>query len=198
MTKASVLPSGMKLVGDVAGEEDLVVFGEIEGEVAIGGALVVERTGAVRGNVKARTVAIRGVVVGDASAAETIRVDEGGRVVGDVRAPRVNIVKGARFRGHVHMTGRDAKPAPVTESAVQATLGPAAPARAPAPRPRAPERHARSAGPVASEAPTSAGSVRAVHHRRTVPGTEAALLEPRLPPSPRIPALRRTRARRKA
>ena len=39
MGRPSILPSGMKLVGDVAGEEDLVVFGTVEGEVHVDGAI---------------------------------------------------------------------------------------------------------------------------------------------------------------
>ena len=234
-SRSSVLPAGMTLVGDVGGEDDLVVHGTVEGEVHIDGALVVEQEGSVRGNVQARTIAIRGLVVGDASATESIRVDEGGRMVGDVRAPRVNIVKGARFRGHVHMTGRGrGAPAedPTSHNAVQATLSQRAPSARPheprglrpqPPEPRAPEPRApepRSPGPRAqdrqarrtrrarkedgqdasrtpvSEQPTSAGSVRALHERRTLAGDDLASLE-RKPPPPRIPTLRRARARRK-
>lgn len=215
MSKASVLPGGMKLVGDVGGDEDLVVFGAVEGEVHIGGALVVEQSGSVRGNVHARTVAIRGTVVGDATAGETIRVDDGGRMVGDVRAPRVNIVKGARFRGHVHMTGRDGQPGrapapqarpalPEPENAVQATFAPQGRADLPPPSPRrGPERRDRRARrerevPPRDEVPTAAGSVRAVHERATVAGSEMAPAGGRRkPPAPQMPKLRRTRARRK-
>ncbi len=103
-TQPSVLPTGMKLVGDVRGQEDFVVLGTIEGEVDVDGAVVVEEGAIVRGNVRAKSISIRGVVVGDATAQETIRVEIGGRMVGDLHAPRVNIVKGALFRGHVHMS----------------------------------------------------------------------------------------------
>ena len=197
MSKASVLPTEMKLVGDVSGEDDFVVYGSVEGEVHIDGVLVVERSGSVRGNVSARTVAIRGVVVGDASATETIRVDEGGSMVGDVRAPRVNIVKGAKFRGHVHMTGRGTDDARAVQgSSVQATL-------APSQRPTLRRRRTRSEVQAPSDdaaspdlQPTAPGSVRAVHSARTIAGAELGELG-RKPPSPRIPALRRTRATRR-
>ena len=199
MNKASVLPTDMKLVGDVRGEDDFVVHGSVEGEVHIDGVLVVERSGSVRGNVSARTVAIRGVVVGDASATETIRVDEGGSMVGDVRAPRVNIVKGAKFRGHVHMTGRgsnDASTVP-TSSAVQATL---APSQRPTVRRRLRRKRSESEQPVDDVArdlaETVPGSVRAVHTARTMSGADLGDLG-RTPPRPRIPSIGRTRATRR-
>jgi cytoskeletal protein CcmA (bactofilin family) len=105
--RPSILPQGVRLVGNVAGDEDLVIFGTVEGEVDVGGTVIVEESGVVRGNVHGRTVSVRGIVIGDASAKESVRVEAGGSMVGDVHAPRVNIVKGAKFRGHVHMTGSD-------------------------------------------------------------------------------------------
>lgn len=181
MAKPSILPSGMKLVGDVRGDEDFVVFGTVEGEVHVSGSIVVEVSGAVRGNVQGRTVAVRGTVVGDASAEESIRVDSGGHMVGDVRAPRVNIVKGARFRGHVHMTG----PRPVLDTRPRRLLIP--------PTPEVRERR---------EAPTMPGSVRAASKLETVVGGEVEQAtvherEPRRPPVPRMPMLVRARARRR-
>ncbi|MFW5921571.1 MAG: bactofilin family protein, partial [Polyangiales bacterium] len=109
MKKASLIPAGMTLAGEVEGDEDLVVHGRVQGDVRVGGALVVESDGVVRGDVQGRTVDVRGVVAGDAWAEELVRVHEGGRVVGDVTAPRVKVVEGARLRGRVHM-GEDAAP----------------------------------------------------------------------------------------
>ena len=103
MAQPSVLPDGLKIVGEVFGEDDFVVFGNIEGEVRITGALVIEASGMVRGNVEARSVIVRGALAGDAVASEMVRVDALARMVGDARAPRVNIVPGAMFRGRVDL-----------------------------------------------------------------------------------------------
>jgi len=190
VAKPSILPSGMKLVGDVTGEEDFVVFGLVEGEVHVDGTVVVEQSGIIRGNVRGRTVTVRGVVVGDASADASIRVDDGGKMVGDVSAPRVNIVKGARFRGHVHMVDAAAEPAPAA-----------------AKKRRRRKRHSRrpdeaaalappaSAGRLPLE-PTVPGTLRAAQKADTIVG-DAAPTTPRRPPAPRMPVLRRSRARRK-
>jgi len=190
VAKPSILPSGMKLVGDVSGEEDFVVFGLVEGEVHVDGTVVVEQSGIIRGNVRGRTVTVRGVVVGDASADASIRVDDGGKMVGDVRAPRVNIVKGARFRGHVHMVDAGGEPAAV-----------------PSKKRRRRKRHSRrpdetaAQGPSASSGrlpaePTVPGTLRAAQKADTVVGDAAPDMH-RRPPAPRMPVLRRSRARRK-
>lgn len=109
--KPSIIPAGVTFRGDVQGDADLLVFGRIDGEIRLSGALVVEESGSVRGEVRARSVTVRGVVVGDAYGVESVRVDDGARMVGDATAPRVLIVEGARFRGRIHMRD-DGSPPP--------------------------------------------------------------------------------------
>lgn len=106
MNEPSLLPEGLRVVGDVESGEDFVVCGEIDGEVRVAGALVIEPGGTVRGPVEATVVIVRGVLVGDAHALEMIRVDARGRMVGEAKAPRVNVVEGAMFRGRVELVGQ--------------------------------------------------------------------------------------------
>ncbi|MCU0676298.1 MAG: polymer-forming cytoskeletal protein [Myxococcota bacterium] len=103
MRKTSVIPSGVTLVGDVEGDADLVVYGRIEGPIHVGGSLVIEASGVVRGHVRARAVVVRGVLKGNAFGDELVRVDEGARLVGELTAPRVQVVPGAHFRGQIHV-----------------------------------------------------------------------------------------------
>jgi len=210
MNRPSVLPDGMKLVGDVEGEGDLAVLGTIEGDVRIDGALVVETSGVLRGQVHARTVIVRGVLVGDGSAADTVRVEPGGRMVGDARAPRVSIIDGALFRGRVEMTA-DASPrvgrsaprrrsspgeisAPsstgmLTSPGSHATLPGFAPAQHGARDTEPPPRITVNAPPPARTATVELASVSAA----PLASVSAAR---RGPPIPTLPALRRTEARR--
>lgn len=103
MRKTSVIPSGVTLVGDVEGDADLVVYGRVEGPIHVGGSLVIEASGVVRGHVRARAVVVRGVLKGNAFGDELVRVDEGARLVGELTAPRVQVVPGAHFRGQIHV-----------------------------------------------------------------------------------------------
>jgi len=196
MGKPSILPSGMKLVGDVGGDEDLVIFGTVDGEIHVDGAVIVEEGGVVHGNVQGRTVTVRGIVVGDAKADAAIRVDDGGKMVGDVRAPRVNIVKGARFRGHVHMTGPDGQPAALSEGERERGKRRRRRKRRGGDRrvesPRAQEEAVRTKRAIQ---PTAPGTLRAVQKADTIVGDPAP--SGRRPPKPRMPVLRRSRGRRK-
>lgn len=110
MKKPSVLPPGLRLRGEVEGEGDLIVFGQIDGPVRVDGALVIEAGGMIRGHVHARQVTIRGALKGDAFADQGVRVDASARIVGDLTAPRVRMTPGAQFSGQVHVEALDVAP----------------------------------------------------------------------------------------
>jgi cytoskeletal protein CcmA (bactofilin family) len=108
--KPSVLPPGVRFRGEIEGEGDLLVFGQVDGPVRVEGGLVIEDGGLVRGHVHARKITVRGALKGDAFADESIRVDASGRLVGDLTAPRVRVTPGAQFSGQVHVQALDAAP----------------------------------------------------------------------------------------
>jgi cytoskeletal protein CcmA (bactofilin family) len=109
--KTSVLPAGARLMGEIEGRGDLLVAGHVEGPISVEGTVTIDEGAEVRGDVQATAIVVRGLLVGAATAKESVRVEPSGTVVGDARAPRVNIIDGARFRGRVQMTG-DASVAP--------------------------------------------------------------------------------------
>ena len=57
----------------------------------------------VKANVTVKNAIVSGVVVGNIEATESVELTHEGRMVGDIRAPRVIIVDGASFRGRVDM-----------------------------------------------------------------------------------------------
>ncbi len=60
--------------------------------------------GVVIGDIKARAITVKGTVDGDLEASESIAITPTANVLGDLTAPRVGIVEGARFVGSVKMT----------------------------------------------------------------------------------------------
>jgi cytoskeletal protein CcmA (bactofilin family) len=175
----SVIGRTARVRGRVTGAVDLEVQGYVEGEISVGGDVTVDTGGMVGASVHGRRLVVRGAVKGDLTADEAILLEDGARVVGDVRAPRVAIAPGALVRGFVD-TGADgeaarparaqapaARPAPATLKAVAAA--------APAP----------VAKPVAKPAVAShlAGAAPS-------PSKEAT---PRRPPPPVVPALKKAK-----
>ena len=81
----TVIGSRLKIVGDVSGDEDLVVNGRLEGKIRVDRKVTVNAGAEVEGDVQAKSVII------------------GGRVQGNVHAPRIVMAEGAQIQGRVVM-----------------------------------------------------------------------------------------------
>jgi len=102
--KPASIGSSIIIHGDVAGEEDLVVDGTIEGTVNFkDNSLVVSKNGRVTANINARVIRVDGEVKGELRGAEQVVVSPSGQVTGDIRAPRVVLEDGCQFKGSVDM-----------------------------------------------------------------------------------------------
>jgi cytoskeletal protein CcmA (bactofilin family) len=101
--EATVIGPSILISGKLSGDEDLTVRGRVEGELSLTRTLIVEPSGIVKANVSVRNAIVSGVVVGNITASESVELTREGRMVGDIRSPRVIIVDGASFRGHVDM-----------------------------------------------------------------------------------------------
>jgi cytoskeletal protein CcmA (bactofilin family) len=129
-TASTHIAPGAKIVGQIQGSCDLVVDGEVEGQVRLQSHVSVGAEGRVKGDIHARTVRIGGRVVGNVHGEEKVEILPSGRLEGDVSAPRVVLAEGAFFKGKVEMTGGSGKPGPA----------PREPIKEPAPAtPKAPE-----------------------------------------------------------
>ncbi len=90
--------------GELTGEEDLTIEGRVEGKINLPKhQLLVGQDGNVSAEVQAKTVTITGRMEGNLNATERVVVQESGSLVGDIRAPRVVIEDGAKFKGSVDM-----------------------------------------------------------------------------------------------
>ncbi len=99
----TVIGQSILISGKLTGDEDLTVQGRVEGELTLTRTLIVEPSGVVKANVAVRNAIVSGVVVGNINATESVELTREGRMVGDIKAPRVIIVDGASFRGRVDM-----------------------------------------------------------------------------------------------
>lgn len=96
---------GTVIHGEVSGTGRVRVHGEIRGDVRIDGVLEVAESGSVEGAVvEAREVKVLGRVEADVVASGKVEIWKGGVLVGDVRAPALDIEEGATFNGFSHMT----------------------------------------------------------------------------------------------
>ena len=102
-TQSTIVGPSILINGNLQGDEDLTVLGRVEGTLSLTKTLNVAESGIVKADISVRNAIISGVVVGNITATDSVEITEAGRMVGDIRAPRVIIVDGARFRGAVDM-----------------------------------------------------------------------------------------------
>jgi cytoskeletal protein CcmA (bactofilin family) len=137
-SSATIGPS-IRIQGDLSGEEDLVVEGQVEGKIDLRqNGITIGKSGRVRADVYGRTISVEGEVEGNLIADEQIVVRHSGRVQGNLTAPRVSLEDGAKFKGAIDM---EPKPARVAGAAA-APARPVPPER-PAPVPAAARAEAK-------------------------------------------------------
>lgn len=151
--RTSRLPQGAHFDGRIRGQGDLIIAGEVDGPIEIDGQLTVEATGVVRGDIRARSIAIAGRVEGNASAVELIRLEPGAKMIGDARAERVSAGTGALLRGRIRTSTERAQNERMRRTSGGTLLAPfsssgsiAAPSFAPAPLLDTPPRTSTLAG----------------------------------------------------
>jgi cytoskeletal protein CcmA (bactofilin family) len=93
-----------KIKGEITGDENVTVEGQVEGTIRITRDLRVGQGGSVKATVSAQSVVIAGELIGDCSATQRVQIEATGRLTGNIRAPRVVIVEGATFRGNSDMS----------------------------------------------------------------------------------------------
>jgi cytoskeletal protein CcmA (bactofilin family) len=98
----SKISAGLKIHGDVFGESDLYVDGEVQGKIRLANSrLTIGPNGRVQAEMEAREIVVEGSVQGNLKASEGVHLGSASRVVGSILTPRIGIDDGARLRGKV-------------------------------------------------------------------------------------------------
>jgi len=110
----SLIGASTRIEGDVYFSGGLRVDGMVRGNVAVlpdqPGTLVVSENARVDGEVKAAHVVVNGVIHGPVHASESLELQAGARVKGDVHYKSLEIHQGAIIEGRlVHLGGAEAK-----------------------------------------------------------------------------------------
>jgi cytoskeletal protein CcmA (bactofilin family) len=89
--------------GNVSCEEDIAIEGVLKGGIVTTADIYVEAGGTIEAEVETRNIQIDGTLVGNVQASERFVLMPEGKMVGDVKAPRVVISDGAKFKGNIEM-----------------------------------------------------------------------------------------------
>lgn len=99
-----LIGKAIRIKGELHGEEDLIIEGKVEGTIALKkNHLILERTAQITAHVEVENITIKGQMHGNTSASNKVELTNDARVVGDIKAPRVVLAEGAKFRGAVEM-----------------------------------------------------------------------------------------------
>ena len=89
--------------GRLVTERPLRIEGEFRGEIESASTVIVTEGGSVEAPIRARTVEIRGAVVGNVTATRELVIHATGKLHGDVETPSLIIERGAFFSGGTQM-----------------------------------------------------------------------------------------------
>ena len=97
------IAAGSRVEGRLTGPTELLIEGEVDGEIRVDSAVIIGNDGVVRGPILAQMVRVGGRVFGDVQASDRVEVLPSGGLEGDIAAPRVVIAEGAFFKGRIDM-----------------------------------------------------------------------------------------------
>lgn len=103
MTDKTVLGPTLEVEGEIEGDEDLVIQGRVQGKIVSRKSLTVDSSGNVEATVTTNSMTVSGKLSGNVQASDKVELQKDGKMIGDIKAPRVIIADGAKFKGHIEM-----------------------------------------------------------------------------------------------
>jgi cytoskeletal protein CcmA (bactofilin family) len=96
---SGLLSGGVSIKGSVKFRNSLLIDGEVEGSINSTGTLTIGEHARIRGEVRAKSVNVRGTIDGNIFASERCALEAGCTLRGDIEAPRLVVDENATFLG---------------------------------------------------------------------------------------------------
>jgi cytoskeletal protein CcmA (bactofilin family) len=93
----------ISLEGTISGSEPVLIEGSVRGNIKVSGDLHIGTKARVEATVHARNVVVEGKLNGDLSADDRVELVASATVNGNIKAPKIIVAEGAKFRGSVDM-----------------------------------------------------------------------------------------------
>ncbi len=108
---AALLSRGVSIKGSVKFLNELLLDGEVEGTIVSTGTLTIGEQARVRGEIRTKSVNVRGTVEGNIFVTERCELQANCTVCGDIEAPRLVVNETATFLGSAKVgTGSHSQP----------------------------------------------------------------------------------------
>jgi cytoskeletal protein CcmA (bactofilin family) len=92
--------------GTISGSEPIVVEGTVRGRIDLSADLRIGTKARLEASVHAKNVLVEGKITGDVSADDRVELVASAAVDGNIKAPKIIVAEGAKFRGSVDMGSR--------------------------------------------------------------------------------------------
>jgi len=102
----TVVGVNVKLQGQLKDSQDIIVHGQVDGEVASERNVTITESATVKGPISATIVTVGGTVRGSIEAREKLEVLPSGKVYGSIATKELTIRPGAVFNGRSSMAGK--------------------------------------------------------------------------------------------
>jgi cytoskeletal protein CcmA (bactofilin family) len=100
--KVSWIGSSISIKGEILGNEDLHIDGQVEGKIVIRDhTLMIGREAKLKAEIQGKIITIDGNVSGNVYGTDKVMVKEKGRFRGNIISPRISIADGANFKGKI-------------------------------------------------------------------------------------------------
>lgn len=107
MEERTVLGRTIEIEGEIEGDEDLVVQGVVRGLIRSKKDVTIDGTGDVEATIASRNLSISGKLKGNVDVSARVELCREGTMIGDIRAPRIVLADGSKFKGGIETVPSD-------------------------------------------------------------------------------------------
>jgi cytoskeletal protein CcmA (bactofilin family) len=101
----NIISEGTKIKGDIIANGDIRIDGELIGNIAAKGKLVVGTEGRITGEVVCNNIEVAGIIKGKVKASELLNMKATSQIEGDIVAGKLSVEPGSVFSGTCTMGG---------------------------------------------------------------------------------------------
>lgn len=106
-TEETVIAHGVRMEGDFVSQGDVLIEGDVNGNIQTAGDLRVGSAAKIKADVIAKNAIIGGEIRGNMLVSGRLEVLETAKIIGDVTAAVLSIMAGASINGKITMDGRE-------------------------------------------------------------------------------------------
>ena len=96
----TIIGGGSAIKGNLKINGFVRIDGDIDGNLETDGNVIIGENARIRGNVTAKAIIVGGIILGDISASESVKLLSKSAVIGDILTHKVQIEDDAVFHGH--------------------------------------------------------------------------------------------------